>query len=121
MRLIQEIGYSVKLGAEEAHQRWLTDNDAALRAASPAGTNYIGTFAVIVSTEKHAGFYKQLIGLDNYAALDAIAEAAKDGDTDLGRLLRDWSQFWDTDPSAPWSNGLLKDVIDATIWDPKSG
>lgn len=120
MRLIQEIGYSVKVGQDEAHQRWLTDNDAALRAASPAGTNYIGTFAVIVSTEKQAGFYKQLIELDNYAAMDSIAAALKDGDTDLGRLLRDWSQFWDTDLAAPWSNTILKDVIDAAIWDPKA-
>jgi hypothetical protein len=34
--------------------------------------------------------------------------------------LRDWSQLWDTDLAAPWSNTLLKDVIDATIWDPKA-
>lgn len=121
MRLIQEIGYSVKVGSEEAHQRWLTDNDAALHAASPPGSNYIGTFAVVVSSEKHAGFYKQLVGLDNYGAMDALAAAAKDGNTDLGRLLRDWSQFWDTDLAAPWSNTILKDAIDATIWDPKAG
>lgn len=120
MRLIQEIGYSVKVGSDEAHQRWLIDNDAALHAVSPEGTSYIGTFAVVVSTEKQAGFYKQLIGLDSYAALDRLAAAAKDLNSDLARLLRDWSQFLDTDLAAPWSNTILKDVIDATIWDPKT-
>jgi hypothetical protein len=119
MRLIQEFGYTVRIGQEEAHQRWVMENDAALRTASPAGTNYIGTFVVVVSSEKQAGFYKQLIGLDNYAALDGAAAAAKDENSDFGRLVRDWSQFMDTDLAAPWSSTILKDVIDATIWDPK--
>jgi hypothetical protein len=121
MRFIQEFGYTVKVGQDEAHQRWLTENDAAMKAASPAGSTYMGTFAVVVSSEKQAGFYRQLIGLDSYAALDTIAAAAKDPNSDFGRLARDWSQFLDTDLAAPWSNTLLKDVLDATIWDPKQG
>jgi hypothetical protein len=76
---------------------------------------------VVVSSEKNAGNYKQLIGLDSYGAMDAGAVAAKDPDSDFGRLLRDWSQFLDTDLAAPWSNGILKDVLDATVWDPKQG
>ena len=119
MRFIQEFGYTVKIGKDEAHQRWFIENDAALRAASPAGSKYIGTFAVVVSSEKSAGFYKQLVELDSYAALDASAAAAKDPKSALGRLLRDFSQFIDTDLAAPWSNSILKDVIDATVWDPK--
>jgi len=121
MRFIQEFGYSVKVGQDEAHQRWLTENDAALKAASPKGTTYMGTFAVVVSSEKQAGFYKQLIVLDSYGAMDANAAAGKDPNSDFGRLIRDWSQFLDTDLAAPWSNTLLKDVLDATIWDPKEG
>ena len=119
MRLMQEVGYTVKVGQDEAHQRWVIENDAALHAAAPSGTNYIGTFAVVVSSEKQAGFYKQLFGLDNYAAMDALAAAAKDPKSDFGRLLRDWSEFLDTDLAAPWSSTILKDVFDATIWDPK--
>ena len=30
MRFIQEFGYRVKVGQEEAHQRWLLENDQAL-------------------------------------------------------------------------------------------
>jgi hypothetical protein len=58
MRFIQEFGYNVKLGQEEAHQKWVINNDAALRAAAPAGTRYLGTFTVVFSSEKLAGGYK---------------------------------------------------------------
>lgn len=43
----------------------------------------------------------------------------KDGKSEFGRLLRDESQFIDTDPNTAWSNGLYKLVVDATIFDPK--
>ena len=119
MRFIQEFGYNVKLGQEEAHQKWVIKNDAALRAAAPAGTRYLGTFTVVFSSEKHAGGYKMLIELDSYAAMDAGAAAAKDAKNDWGKLFREGSQFIDFDLAAPWSNGLMKDVVDATIWDPK--
>ena len=89
MRFIQEFGYTVKIGKDEAHQRWLIENDAALRAAAPKGTKYIGTFAVVLSSEKSAGPYKQLIELDSYGALDAAAAANKDPKSELGRLLRE--------------------------------
>ena len=119
MRFIQEIGYTVRLGHEEAHQRWLIDNDAALRAAAPAGTTYLGTFTVVFSSEKHAGAYKVLMELDSYGAMDAGAAAMKDPTSDWARLLLESSVFWETDLDAGWSNGLLKNVVDATIWDPK--
>ena len=70
MRFIQEFGYTVKIGEEEAHQRWLEENDAALRAAMPKGTKYIGTFAVIFTSEKQAGGYKNLVELDSDPELE---------------------------------------------------
>jgi hypothetical protein len=121
MRFIQEFGYTVRVGKDEAHQKWLIDNDAALKAAMPPGSTYMGTFAVVFSSEKQAGSYKTLIGLDSYGALDASAAANKDPKNEFGRLLREVSQFFDLDLAAPWSNALLKDVIDATIWNPKQG
>ncbi len=121
MRFIQEFGYSVRVGQDEAHQKWVTDHDAALRAAMPEGTTYIGTFAVLFSSEKQAGGYKFLLGLDSYAAMDTGAAAMKDPASAYGKLVRDWTQFLDTDLAAPWSNGLIKNVIDATIWDPQQG
>jgi hypothetical protein len=119
MRFIQEFGYTVKLGQEEAHQKWAIKNDAALRAAAPKGTRYLGSFTVVFSSEKAAGGYRMLMELDSYGALDAAAEATKDTKHPWAKLLREGSQFIDFDLAAPWSSGLLKDVVDASIFDPK--
>ncbi|HSK94607.1 MAG TPA: hypothetical protein VLA76_11185 [Candidatus Angelobacter sp.] len=121
MRFIQEIGFSIKVGEEEAYQRWLADNEPALAAAHPEGTKYLGTFVMVFSSEKQSGFYKTYIELDSYAAMDRIAATAKDGSSELGRLLRDGSRFGDYDLGAPWSNGLYKAAVDATIFDPTTG
>lgn len=118
MRFIQEFGYSVKVGQEEAHQKWLVDNEAKFAAAHPPGTKYMGTFTTVLSTEKQAGFYKTYIELDSYGALDTLSAAVKDESNELGRLVRESSAFADYAWDAPWSNGLYKAVVDATIFDP---
>ena len=120
MRFIREFGYTVKIGKDEAHQAWVIKNDAALRAAMPKGTRYLGTFSVVLSTEKQAGSYRVLIEMDSYGAMDTLAAASKDPSNAYGRLVRDSSQFGDFDHAAGWSDTLMKDVNDATIWDPKS-
>jgi hypothetical protein len=120
MRFIQEFGYAVKLGQEEAHQQWLIDNDARLRAAAPPGSKYLGTFAVVFSSEKQAGFYRFMMEFESYAVMDSLAAATKDPDTEWGRLTRDSSRFIDFDLNAPWSQSLLKDVLDATVFDPRT-
>jgi len=120
MRFIQEFGYTVKVGQEEAHQKWLVDNDQALAKSMPPGTRCIGTFAVVYSSEKSSGWYRTLIELDSYAAMDRLAALNKDPKSEYGRLLRESARFGDYDLAAPWSNSLLKDVIDATIWDPQT-
>ena len=120
MRFIQEFGYTVKVGKEEAHQRWLIENDAALKASMPQGMTYIGTFTVIFSSEKRAGSYRALFGLDSYGAMDVGAAANKDPNSPYAKLASEVSQFFDLDHAAGWSNALMKDVLDATIWDPRS-
>ena len=119
MRFMQEFGYSVKLGKEEAHQQWLVDNETKFAAAHPKGTKYLGTFAMVVSSEKRAGFYKTYIEMDSYGAMDTLAAALKDEKSKFGRLVREVSDFSDYDWNAPWSNGIYKAVVDATIFDPK--
>ena len=119
MRFIQEFGYTVRVGQDEAHQRWLIENDAALRAAAPPGTRYIGTFTVVFSSEKEAGSYRVLMQLDSYGAMDTFAAEMKDPTSEWARLVIESSRFQDTELAAPWSNALLKDVIDASIWNPK--
>jgi hypothetical protein len=120
MRFISEFGYSVKVGQDEAHQKWFEENEAKLSAAHPPGTKYLGTFATVWSSEKGAGFYKTYIELDSYAANDALAAALRDESSEFGRLVRESTKFGDYDWNAPWSNGLYKAVVDASIFDPKT-
>ena len=54
MRFIQEFGFTVKIGQEEAHQQWLVEHEGALAASYPEGTKYLGTFATVFSTDKQA-------------------------------------------------------------------
>lgn len=117
MRFIQEWGYSVTPGMEEEHQAWVQANEAALAAAHPEGTRFLGSFSTVFSSEKQAGGYRLFMELDSYAAMDRIAAAAKDGSSDFGRLIREHSRFWDVAWDAPVSNGLHKAVADATVWD----
>ena len=120
MRFISESGFTVKAGEEEAHQRWWEENEAALAASTPEGVRYIGTFIMVFTSEKQSGFYKTYLELDNYRAIDRLAAATKDPGSEFGRLLRESSAFADYDLSAPWSNGLYKAVVDASIFDQPS-
>jgi hypothetical protein len=118
MRFIQEWGFTITIGMEEAHQRWLVKNEKRFAAAHPSGTRYVGTFAVVFSTDKESGSYRSLVELDSYAAMDTLAAASKDPKSRYGKLLREWAAFGDVDLAAPWSRSLYKAVVDATIWDP---
>jgi hypothetical protein len=117
MRFISESGYTVKLGQEEAHQHWLEANEEALAASAPDGVRYLGTFVTVYTSEKQSGFYKTYLELDSYGAQDRLAAATKDTSSDWGRLLREANAFSDWDLAAPWSSGLYKAVVDATIFD----
>ena len=118
MRFISEVGYTVKLGEEEAHQRWLQQNEAALAAGTPEGVTYLGTFVMVFTSEKQSGYYKTYLELDSYGAQDRLAATTKDPNSEFGRLLREQTAFGDWDFAAPWSNGLYKAAVDATIFDP---
>jgi hypothetical protein len=120
MRFVQEFGYAVLPGKEEPHQAWVEANEEALRAAHPDGTRLIGIFTTVYSSEKQAGFYRVFTELDSYAAIDGLAAAAKDAGSDFGRLIREHSAFMDYSWDAPYSNGLHKAVVDATVFDPPS-
>jgi hypothetical protein len=118
MRFIQEFGFTIKIGQEEAYQAWLAENESTLAANTPPGVKYLGTFATVYTSEKHSGWYRTYIELDSYGAMDRMAEVMKDASGEFGRLMRESSRFGDYDHAAPWSNGLYKAVVDATIFDP---
>jgi hypothetical protein len=119
MKFIQEWGANVKRGKEVAFQKWLETNETALAKAQPKGCVYLGTFATIFSTEKHAGGTRTFVQLDSYAAMDRAAAAAKDTSKPYGKLMQELVAFFETSNDTDWSNGLHKAVVDATVWNTK--
>ena len=115
MNFIAEFGFDVKKGQAQDFQRWLSENESKIPAACPAGIEYIGTYAVIYSSEKHAGGYRQLLRMENYGSQDALAAAMKEGGA-FANLLEAMTEFIDQDREADWSNGLYKAVTDTSIW-----
>jgi hypothetical protein len=55
MDFIAEFGFDVKEGKAHEFQKWLSENESKIAAACPTGVEYVGTFGVIYSSEKHAG------------------------------------------------------------------
>jgi hypothetical protein len=113
MDFMLEFGFDVKQGEANDFQKWFSENESKLAAACPSGVEYIGTFGVIYSSEKHAGGFRQFLRLDSYGAQDALAAAMREGD--LATLLAEANQFVDQDRGADWSNGLYKAVTDLTM------
>lgn len=119
MALIEEFGFTVLEGQEEAFQEWLRQNEETFRQSHPAGIRYLGTYGVVFSSEKQAGTYRVLLELDNYAAIDTLSEALKDADSDFGRMVREHASFSPVDPSLPWSQSLYRSVVDIAVFDVK--
>jgi hypothetical protein len=116
MQFIEEIGGSIKPGQEMALQQWLVENEAAMAKAYPEGSEYLGTYVVIYTSEKNSGQWRTVARRDSYAALDRAAAVAKDPNSDLNRLTREFIKFFDSSPTAPWSRSLYKAVVDATVY-----
>ena len=115
MDFITEFGFDVKQGQARDFQGWLTENESKLAAACPSGVEYIGTYAVIYTSEKQAGAYRQLFRMESYGSQDTFAAAMKEGGT-FATLIDEMSKFGDQDREANWSSNLYKAVTDTSIW-----
>lgn len=115
MEFLQVYGYEVEQGKAADYQKWVTENEEAWKAAMPEGTDYVGTYAAIYTSEKKSGSFFTVYRLDSYGAQDALAEALKGGE--LARVMGESTRFVDFEKGAGWSQLLLKSITDATIWD----
>lgn len=115
MDFIAEFGFDVKKGRAQDFQRWLSENDSKVAAACPSGVEYVGTYAVIYSSEKHSGGYRQLFRMESYGSQDTLAAAMKEGGA-FANLIEEMTEFFDQDREADWSNGLYKAVADTSLW-----
>jgi hypothetical protein len=115
MDFIAEFGFDVKQGQAQDFQRWLSENESKIPAACPPGVEYIGTYAVVQTSEKHAGGYRQLLRLESYGSQDTLAAAMKEGGA-FANLIEEMTKFIDQDRAADWSSSLYKAVTDTSIW-----
>jgi len=115
MEFIAEFGFDVKKGGAQDFQRWLSENESKLAQACPSGVEYVGTYAVMYSSEKHAGTYRQLFRMESYGSQDAFSAAMKEGG-EFATLVEAMTEFVDQDREADWSNGLWKAVTDISLW-----
>jgi hypothetical protein len=115
--LIFEQGFNIKRGQEEAFQKWIADKDELAKKAAPTGVEYLGTYIVSFSSEKKGGEYRTLWRLDSYAAFDAFEEAARDSESDWGRLSRESSEFIDLPIGFEGSFSILRPLVGAVLWD----
>ena len=111
MSLMMEYGFDVKQGELSDFQVWLSENESKFAGSCPAGVEYIGTYGVIYSSEKHAGGCGQYFRRSSYGAQDAMSSALKEGGT-FAELLNDMNKFVDRDKGADWSNGLYRSMTD---------
>ena len=63
MNFINEFGFDVKKGRAQDFQRWMSENESKLAAACPSGVEYVGTYAVMYSSEKHSGAIPSVLPL----------------------------------------------------------
>jgi len=117
MSLIWEQGFNIKRGKEEAYQKWMTENDAAYKEAAPPGVEYLGTYIVVMSSERQAGEYRTLLRIESFASVDTMFELARDEKSVWGRLSREETKFWDLPVGAEFSFGIYRPLIEAVIWD----
>jgi hypothetical protein len=115
MDFIAEFGFDVKKGQAQDFQRWLSENESKFPAACPQGVEYIGTYAVVQTSEKHAGGYRQLVRMESYGSQDTLAAAMKEGGA-FANLIEEMTKFIDQDRGADWSSNLYKAVTDTSIW-----
>lgn len=115
MNFIAEFGFDVKEGKSIEFQKWLTNNEEKIGAATPSGSEYLGTFVTVQTSEKTSGSCRQYWRLDSYGAQDNFSAAMKEGGT-FAQLMEEYTEFIDQSNDCNWSQVLCRRVTDAAIW-----
>ncbi len=107
-------GYDLKENKTNDFVKWLASNESALRAATPVGIDYIGTYAAVQSSDKTSGRFHTLSGASSYGDMDTFAAAAGTGE--FGRLLDELQRITDEGNAAHGSMTILKSATATTFW-----
>jgi hypothetical protein len=69
-------GGTIKDGMMGKAHEWLVANEAELRSAAPEGTEYLGVYAPVFTSEKNPGDVSFVYAVDSYGALDRQAASS---------------------------------------------
>jgi hypothetical protein len=83
-------------------------NEERIARSYPEGTEYLGIYVSVFTSEKTSGAYRVLERLSSYADIDTLAALGKDETSEYAKVRREFNQFIDPDPHADWSRVLLK-------------
>jgi hypothetical protein len=115
MDFISEWGFDIKRGQTSAFQAWIRENEGTFAKEAPDGWEYLGTYGVVMTSEKEAGGIRQVWRHRSYADMDTFAEALRQPGT-LGELMDEMTtRFVDDDRGANWSASIYKAVADASF------
>ena len=115
MDILMVDGFNVLPGKTQEFQAWVRANSAALAEHSPEGTELVGIYATVISSEKHSGNTKIIWRLDSFGAMDRFKTAMGE-DPELARLLDELGDFGDVRIGADYSEELLKSFADIAFW-----
>jgi hypothetical protein len=114
VRILVFEGGTIKEGMMgEAHE-WLIANEAELRSSAPEGTDYLGVYAPVFTSEKNPGDVYFVHAVDSYGALDRQADPG--AGSRFGELFDEWAGFLDGSPGTLGSKILYKSLSGATVW-----
>ena len=111
MKFIQVISGDVKEGKFAELQRWLVENEPGFAETTPEGSEYLGAFFSVYSSEREMGRLFCLHALDSYGAQDRLAQPG----TAYAALLDELTDFFDQRNQARAGALLLKRVTAATL------
>lgn len=113
MRFLGFEGGTIKDGMMGDAYRWLVANEAELRSTAPEGTEYLGVYAPVFTSDKNPGDVYFVYAVDSYGALDRQAASS---DSRFGELFDEWDAFLDRSPGTLGSKVLYKSLTAATVW-----
>ena len=113
MKFLGFEGGTIKDGMMGDAYEWLTANEEELRSTAPEGTEYLGVYAPVFTSDKNPGDVYFVYALDSYGALDRQAASS---DSRFGELFDQWTEFLDSSTGALASKVLYKSLTAATVW-----
>jgi hypothetical protein len=95
---------------------WLSENEAKFAEHAPEGSEYLGIYFTVFTSEKDSGTCETLWRFESYSAIDHFQAVEKEG-SEIGRLMAEvFSTYADEGNHANWSRSLTRRAGDAVLY-----